>query len=217
MDRRRAFLQRVVVLFLAGFFAFTAEASFIYPLKIFTSNGSYYNSLDLDFPVEVSEGGVGQVDFTFHNESSINSCIASIYFDDGSLLGIAGIINGSGTLFSQPAKSSNLPAGNTLNPSFVTTNAFSIGAESPPPQNGINPYEWVKITFNLTDGKSFGNVIDDLNGGALRIGAHIIALPDGSSESAVNIPEPMTTILLGLGAGLTGWRRARYKLPAAKN
>ena len=215
MDRRRAFLQRLVVLFLAGFLAFTAEASFVYP-QIFTSNGGYYNSPDLNLFVEVSDGGSGQVDFTFHNESTINSCIASIYFDDGSLSEIAGIINGSGTLFSQPATPSGLPAGHTLNTPFVTTDTLSVSAEAPPPQNGINPGEWVKITFNLADGKTFGNIIDELSSGSLRIGEHIIALPDGSSESAVTIPEPMTTILLGLGAGLTGWRRIRYKLPAAK-
>jgi hypothetical protein len=51
-------------------------------------------------------------------------------------------------------------------------------------------------------------VVDELNRGELRIGVHVIALPDGSSESAVTIPEASTFILFALGgAGLLARRR----------
>ena len=186
---------------------FCASASLLqaglYPLEIFTNNGVYYNSLDLDLYVVVSNGGAGQVDFTFYNESLVESSIARIYFDDNSLLGVAGIIDGEGTSFSQPGTPGNLPGSNSLEPPFVTTGGFSIGGDAPPPTNGVNPVdpgdplEWVKITFNY-DG-AFAAVIDGLNTGAIRIATHIIALPDGSSESAVTVPEPATICLLGLG------------------
>ncbi|MHC4623780.1 MAG: PEP-CTERM sorting domain-containing protein [Planctomycetota bacterium] len=182
------------------------QASHVYPLEVFTSNGSYYNSPALDSYVVVSEG-VGGVDFTFYNESSIDSSLARIYFDDGSLLGIANVTSGPGTSFSQPANPSDLPNGGLLEPPFVTTEEFSIDGDPPLSHQGVNPVEpgnpleWVRINFNLVSGGTLSSVIDELNNGTLRIGVHIIGLPDGSSESAVTLPapEPMTISLLGLG------------------
>ena len=76
---------------------------------------------------------------------------------------------------------------------------FSIAADSPPAHNGINPGEWITMTFNLINGGTTADITYALNSGDMRIGAHIIAFPDGSSESAVNVPEPSTILLLGLG------------------
>jgi hypothetical protein len=180
------------------------KASYIYPLEIFTSNGSYYNSPDLNMYVVVSNGS-GVVDFTFYNESLIDSSLAGIYFDDGSLLGISDITNGPGTSFSRPATPNDLPSGNLLEPPFVTTDQFCVDGDPPVSHNGVNPVEsaepleWVKVTFTLINGGTLSAVIDELNTGVLRIGAHVIALPDGSSESAVNVPEPATALLLCLG------------------
>jgi len=184
-------------------------AGYVYPLEIFTNNGSFYDSLDLNLYVDVNGVATGQVDFTFCNESTVNSCIAEIYFEDGLLLGDAGITNGLGTLFNYSAIPKNPPGSNTLVPLFVTTEELSFDGEPAPPKNGVGPGEWVRITFDLENGGTFAAVIDELNTGALRIAAHIIALPDGSSESAVTIPEPATVSLLGLGA--LGLLRRRKK------
>jgi len=184
---------------LLGLPADVSRAAVVYPLEIFTNNGSYYNSPDLDLYVEVSDGE-DQAVFTFYNESLINSSITTIYFDGGSLLGIADIIGWTGTSFSQSATPSNLPGGKPLESSFVTTAGFSIGSDAPRPHSGVNPCEWVQITFDLINGGSFQSVIDELDTGVLRIGVHLIALPDGSSESAIAVPEPATIALLGLGA-----------------
>lgn len=181
-------------------FAASSLHAVVYPLEVFTNNGSFASSSDIVIYVDVLDAGSDQVDFVFYNNSLVSSSVAQIYFDDGSLLGIAGIVDGLGTDFEQEATPNNLPSGNTLTPSFEATEGFSIGASSPPPQKGINPGESVKITFDLVGGQSFADVIGQLNTGDLRIGAHLIALPDGSSESMVNVPEPTTVALLGLGA-----------------
>jgi len=178
------------------------QASYVYPLEVITNNGIYYNSPDLDLYVEVTNGEAGQVDFTFYNESNENladSSIARIYFDDNSLLGVAGITEGDGTSFGQPGTPGNLPGGNSLEPPFVTSEEISFDGDSPSPHLGVNPGEWLQITFDINGG-TFAAVIDGLNTGAIRIATHIIALPDGSSESAVTVPEPATVCLLGLGS-----------------
>ncbi|MHC4461670.1 MAG: PEP-CTERM sorting domain-containing protein [Planctomycetota bacterium] len=186
------------------------QAGYIYPLEIFTNNGSFCDSGDLDLYVAVSKGEAGRVNFTFYNESLIDSSIARIYFDDDSVLDISAITEGAGTSFSQHATPRNLPSGNSLEPPFVATEGFSFNSQPPRPQNGVNPGEWLRITFDI-NGNTFAAVINGLDTGAIRIGTHIIALPDGSSESAIAIPEPVTIALLGLG-GLVLTRRRRKKI-----
>lgn len=196
----KVFFCACVLLCALGISPSILKADYVHPLEIFTDNGSYNDSDEIVLYVEVSDAGTGRVDFTFFNKSFVNSAIAAIYFDDGLLLDIASITNGPGTSFSQPATPHNLPAGNTLNPPFVTTEDFSIDGDSPPPKNGVNPSEWVRITFTLKNDGEFGDVVNQLNTGIIRIGAHVIALPDGSSESAVNTPEPVTVVLLMLSS-----------------
>jgi hypothetical protein len=198
--RGRILLCGLVLYCLLGTSASPLQAGYIYPLQIFTNNGSFSDSPDLNLYAEVTDPATGQVDFTFHNESLVNSCISEIYFEDGLLLGSADITEGPETLFHYSAKPKNPPGCNMLEPLFVTTEGLSFDSEPAPPKNGINPGEWVRITFDLENGGTFETVINELNTGALRIAAHIIALPDGSSESAVTVPEPATICLLGLGS-----------------
>ena len=177
-----------------------ANAAIVYPFEVLTSDSSYYDSPNLNLLVELSPQQ-NKVDFTFYNQSLLESSIARIYFDSGGLLDrIAAVTEGPGTSFSQPATPHNLPAGNILEPPFVTTEGLSIGSNPPRSHNGVNPGQWVQITCDLTDGGTFAEVIDKLNTGALRIGAHIIALPHCSSESAIAVPEPATIALFGLGS-----------------
>ena len=199
----RSFLLGVFIFFIAaGISNSPLHAGYVYPLKSFTGNGGYSDSLDL--VVEVSDSGAGHVDFTFLNKSLFNSCIAAIYFDDAGLLSIANIINGPETSFFSGDKVTprNLPAGKTIG--FEVSDGLWADSYNPSPKNGVNSLknteEWVTISCNLLNGSVFPNVINQLNAGSLRIGAHIIALPDGSSESAIIIPEPITIYLLGLSA-----------------
>lgn len=186
----------------------------IYPFEVFTRNGSYWNQVGkIRCYVDVTTEG-GLANFTFFNESTVDCSIASIYFDDGLLLGISNIINGPGVQFTSPADAPNLPAGNTLDPPFETTSDFSAKGIQPPPVNGINntdntePLEWVTIQFELINNALLTDVLNGLNTGELRIGIHITSFPDGSSESAVTIiPEPATLLILGLGAVLLKKRK----------
>ena len=182
-----------------------AQATLTQNFKIFTTDGAYYNDSRVNLYVDIFDSG-GQAVFEFHNESLIATSIEGIYFDDGSLLELDHIVNfvidlGNkiGTQFSKGASPPDLPAGNTLTPSFETTEGLLADSDPPPSKWGINPGEMLQLFFNLKFNKSLDNVAAELANGDLRIGIHVIAFPDGSSNSAINIPEPATICLLGLG------------------
>ena len=184
-----------------GLPAENSQASPIY-LDIFTDNGNYADDPGMNLFVEVSAGDVGQVRFEFHNDSSVDSSIARIYFDDDVdlLSGPPDIINGPGTSFSKGGSPPDLPAGHDLVPVFEKTLDFMASADEPPPTNGVNndPNEWMAIVFDLVGGSSVSEVVEGLEDGSLRIGVHVTAFPDGSSELAVT-PEPATVGLVLVG------------------
>ena len=168
------------------------QARPVYRLNTLTNNGNYYADSDLVLEVEVSEE-FGLARFDFRNESTIDSVIAAVYFEQGLLDSLHSLVEGPGTAFSWPAHPGHLPAGQTLDPPFSTW--FSSGADSPAPTHGIDPGETLAVRFNLADGATINDLYDELDSAALRMGAHVISLPDGSSESVVT-PEPATLILL---------------------
>lgn len=189
---------------------------FTYPFEIFTENSPYFDDPGWNLYVDVWDGMGPVVNFTFYNDSALQSSIARIYFDDGSLLGVEEIFNSQDyTLFDSAASPGDLPGGENLIPPFVgdvTDKEFTIGSESPPPWKGVNNgdpmNEWVTVQFNLINGGDLDGVCGELNSGALRVGLHVINLPEGYSESAVNVPEPASIALLGLG-GLSLLSRKR--------
>jgi len=62
----------------------------------------------------------------------------------------------------------------------------------------------------LANNGTFEDVISELDMGAMRIGVHVIALPDGSSGSALAVPGLGTVILLGCGAAWIAIRKKQY-------
>ncbi|MDT8303980.1 MAG: hypothetical protein RQ760_21035 [Sedimentisphaerales bacterium] len=183
--------------------------------------------------VEVTDPGIsGQVLFTFKNTGSYSFYISDIYFDDGTLLGIASIDNsdpGVSFGFSSP---SNFPGGNTVYPPFVT----SFSADNDPGAvNGIGPGESVGLYFNLAGGNAFADTINALNVGFdpsayytgsgiydgwtqanLRIGVHVQGIDgpwgEGQSDTYLLTPVPPSLIIgiLGMGVGVLGLKLRKY-------
>jgi hypothetical protein len=171
---------------------------------------------EAQFRVQITDTGVGpnQALFTFTNVGSIAASITDIYFQDGTLLDIARIINqplnrhGAVTYFSEGAKPSNLPGGKSINPSFSPTvgvNFFSLDTILPLNLLGINPGERLGVLFDLQSNRNFQSVMralitpppsTNLNP-SLRIGIHVqgIGGSRGPSASYINerpngIPQP---------------------------
>ncbi|MFG0273513.1 MAG: hypothetical protein ACF8QF_00475 [Phycisphaerales bacterium] len=154
--------------------------------------------------VEVTSYSASQVLFTFKNVGADAMSITDVYFDDGSLLGLAFLIdaddNGgdSGVDFSQGASPPNLPGGNGIN--FNTTAGFLADSDPPAQPNGVNPGETLGVVFNLVGGQTLADVIAALDlglanpgqdvVGGLRIGIHVQGFANGGSESFVNGDDP---------------------------
>jgi len=208
-------LTLIVCVLLLLCFTGLARANPTYGFYRITDNGN--TNVASQLSVEVSDPGSNRVDFTFYNNVGTASSITEIYFDDGTLLGIASITDsGAGVAFSNPAKK-DLPGANQAKPPFVTTINFSADADSPPSKNGVNTAtEWVTITFNLINGKAYADTLAALNDGSLRIGLHVQAIgTTNGSDSYVNtivIPAPGAILLGSIGIGLVGWLRRRRSL-----
>jgi hypothetical protein len=159
--------------------------------------------------VDVTAGpGANQVTFHFKNAGPLASSITDVYFDDGTLLGIASVVDGPGVDFEQNASPPDLPGGDDLIPPFETTEGFSADSEPPAQPNGANPGEWVKIIFDLISGQDLDDTLAALDDGSLRIGIHVQGFSGGGSEGFVNVPEPALGLLL-LGSWLGLRRRLR--------
>ena len=174
-----------------------------------TTNDPTDAAAGAQFYVDVSYVN-NQVLFTFNNIGPEASSIADVYFDDGSLFGIALLEGSTGVSFNQLATPADLPGGNPIN--FETSAGFSADSDGPAEPNGVNPGEWLNVYFTLKDGKTYSDVLSELAAGSLRIGIHVQGFTNDGSESFVNtkVPEPSTLFLLGSGLlaiGIFGKRR----------
>lgn len=185
------------------------NAAYIYDFQIF-NDINYQNNPDLDFTVEVWDLA-GQAIFEFRNNSTLNSVITEIYFDDDSLLELDHIENyiidadnRIGTTFSSDrVNPGNLPGANLLTPRFQANPLLSVQPCCPAPKWGIGQGQQLQLVFNLTDGHLFSDVITAMNSQMdLRIGMHIQCLGPAAedSASAISIPEPTVFLLLSFGA-----------------
>ena len=168
-----------------------------------TVGDAYVNS----FTFDVLNGGSSVFFHIFNsgNAAAPSMFISKVFFDDDfghlsepSLYGT----NGSQVRFSGGASNDQLPqAGN----GFTTDYAFShqTGADN---VFGIQAGE---ILGGLRFTGNYNDVISALNSGALRVGLHVQALPNGSdsyiSSSSANTqdtPEPLTMLAAGAAVGL---------------
>lgn len=163
------------------------------------------------FFLEVSPGTIPtKVRFEFTNTGPAASSICDVYFDDGSLLGLAEIINSTGVSFGAPAAPANLPGGASIFPPFVTTAGFSADSNPPVEHNGVNPGETLSILFDLQAGRTYADVLSELALGDLRVGLHAQGFAGGGSESFINDPDPISApvpgsfLLCSLGIAVAG-------------
>jgi len=145
----------------------------------------------------------------FYNDSPIASSVGGLYFEKGPLDTVVALELGDGTFFEEGGNPARLPGGRSITPPFET--AYVVRALPPTFQNGIGPAEQLTLIFDLAPNTTFDDLITQLHSGELRIGIHVIGLPDGSSLSAINnTPEPAAVMILGMGCLLLiGMRRNR--------
>jgi hypothetical protein len=208
---KESFMKRKLVILLAlvavMLFSLTPAMAVTFGFGQITNNGPVNISSQLF--VDVTDPGGGQVDFKFTNNVGIGSSITGIFFDDGTLFGIALITDsdglGTGVAFHNPAVPEVFPGANLATPPFVVSQGFSAEINNPPTHGLDLATEWVTITFNLINGKTFSNTLSALADGSLRIGLHVQAIAPnvtggGKSESYVNaVPLPGALLLLGAG------------------
>jgi hypothetical protein len=225
----KAFLLVLASIGIVTFSAIPVSAYYSF-YDITHTNETNASIAESQIAMDVTAYGTNQVSFMFTNAVGAACSITDVYFDDGSLLAIAGINSSLGVSFDTPATPSNLPGGNLALPPFVTSEQFSADSDSPVQPNGVNESdEWLQIIFDLQSGKGFEDVIYALSlageDGGLRVGIHVqgfeITAPNGDtiSEGLINnnyegapIPIPGAIWLIGSGLiGLVGFRKKLKK------
>ncbi len=186
-----------------------AEAGYTYSFEGITNNKiPDIAAGELQLRVDVLDAGSGKVSFKFYHVGASPKAmsITDVYFDDGSLLvGITSITSSTGVSFTGGSSSpGELPGGNAIN--FNTTAGFLADSNAPAQPNGVNPGEWLTITFNLINGKTYADTITalslslanpgvDMTNG-LRIGIHVQGFARGGSEAFINgEPGPSVTAI----------------------
>lgn len=197
----------VVILFgafLSGFLQAEPTLSFV---NITGNNAVDAGIGESQLSVELFDVGTG-VQFVFENSGPEASSITDIYFDDGttSIFNsvIASIDNSitSGVSFSPLASPGDLPGGNGDPWFFSTTPELSLDSDPAAQPNGVNPGESVGVTLSYLTGLGFGDVLNELNSGDLRIGIHVQGFDGGGSESFISVvPAPSAFLLATLGIG----------------
>jgi hypothetical protein len=179
------------------------------------NNSSDCATLQAQLLLTVSSSQAGKVDFRFSNIGPNASSITAVYFDDTmpALLGTPATIidSGTGVSFSSGCTPPNLPGGSDIN----FTKSYCADSNSPTQPNGVNPGEWLQISYMLqTIGgvqATFNDVLASMASGDYRVGIHVQGFTGGGSESAIATPTPVPepAMLLLFGTGLMVLGRAR--------
>lgn len=198
------------------------------------------------FDVGRDESGNTIAQFLFKNIGPKASALSEIGFEDGTLLArgtaAGGYIDAGGTLVVDSTRVSFAEQKNYPNFGFQfdTSSLFSIGANNPAPNDGLNPGEWLAVKYTLQTGKTYQNLLDALEAGkdgrdpdpnnpgrytSLRLAIHVIAFGDGGSEKLLYSPQPQNPnpvpappaiVLAGLGViCIGGFARLRRRFAAA--
>jgi hypothetical protein len=188
------------------------EASAI-PLSFnqITYNGSINVASQLS--VNVTDNGNGTVSFTFSNNGPLSCAITDIYFADGGFVN-GQLTAGAGVDYSFGAAPGALPSAPA---SFAATIMIVADSNSPTNANGIQPGEFLAVTFGYGSYGNFATVLSLLSNpgpNGIQIGVHVQGIgQQGQSNSfiatpLVSVPEGGATVAL-LGSALTALGAAR--------
>lgn len=200
-----------------------AWADTISPLDIgftrITDNSAQGDEVALN--LNVSQVDEATLLLQFSNLSGIESSVSEIYFQDlDGLIARYQILNDQNTgnvRYEEGAKPPGLPGGSTVN--FATS--FAMEADNPSTKYGINPEETLTFYIDLAEGVTMATLLEGLQSGSVRVGAHVQSIAGGTSDAYVSTtgggaaaPEPGTMALVGSGL-LAGWlvRRRAGKRP----
>jgi hypothetical protein len=182
-----------------------------------TNNSGIASAVGGQLTVDVESVGTTGASFTFSNSGPVASSITDIYFvNDPLLFGGTNIVNGTGVSFSAGATPPGLPGGAPFGFDASAT-VFSADSDSPVQPNGVNPGESVTIILSLLGGVDFGDVINAVLGGTLRLGLHVQGIDGSDSDSyitaATPLPGAIPLFATGLAAlGLLRWRAKRKSI-----
>ncbi len=221
--RRRSLSKTAALAILTVLIASSSAFALSYSLDFFriTRNSPLGNEVGEQLHLEISDVG-DQVLFTFSNDGPIQATFTDIYFEDGAsppLQSMADIDNngGSGNVdYDQVTGRLRRPPGSWRY--GWGRNATEFRADPSYAPAGIDPGEYVGLTFDLTDGYSYDDIIDELENEEWRIAVRAQRLPDGSSETYFNKPPTAvpdlgsTWMLLTIALsslGLAGWMQRR--------
>lgn len=218
METFKIFRYVLVVLALAG----VSQASFTYSFVHFgDENGAGNAQIGEDqLSMEVSDYSLDQVLFTFYNSGPYETSVTQIYFEDtlGLLDGVAFLIEDTNFVdFDFSDNAGNLPGGNTISftEDFEATSVAQGEVLNGKTANGINPGEQLGVVIDLEDSIVFNDIISALDETLIRVGMHVQAFPDGSSNAFVNngrtpiIPAPGAFSLAMIGVAGLGYFRKK--------
>lgn len=212
----------------------TAVRAELYGFGILENNsgiaGTIATQLSLDVTDPGTTVGIDGVDhyqalFTFSNAGPLSSSITDVYFEDGSLLLLADILDDpynptNPVDFGQPTSPGNLTGWSILDPKFYATSGFAVDSESPVQPNGVNPGESLGLLYTLQSGNDYNSVITALNLGffnpdptvprdSLRIGIRVQGIGN-YSDSFILTPTPGAVVLGILGLGVAGIKLRKF-------
>jgi hypothetical protein len=164
--------------------------------------------------MDVIDAGNNRVIFNFSNHGPAASAITDVYFEDGTLLGIASIDDVDPAVsFSQLAQFTDVPTAISTADNFHVTVGFTSDFGDSVYSAGVNPGESIAVAFDLKPRKNFDNVLDDLGSQSLRIAVQMKGFASGGKEALINksfsIPSPDAMVLASIGAGLVIYLRRR--------